>query len=371
MIVLSEEQAMLRDMAKSWVADRAPVAAMRTVRTAYVETGYDPALYAEMAEMGWTSILVPEAHGGVDMGLVSLGLIAEELGRTLTASPLLSCAVGAISAILLGDNDSARAQWLPVLASGSHIATLAIDEGVRHHPADIETSATQDGKGWILNGTKRAVSEAMAADLLIVSARIEGTDEIALFTCPADAQGVERDRLHQIDSRGAANITLSQVQLDRSARLGSGLPYLDAVLDRVRAAIAAEMLGATAQAFDTTIDYLKTRVQFDHPIGSFQALQHRAADMLGEIQLARSAVYAALHAIDEGRDDRTMLVSLAKAMVGDTFRAMAREMIQMHGGIGMTDEHDAGLYLKRAHVADMTLGNAAFHRERYAQLLNL
>ena len=369
MIVLSDEQIMLRDMAKSWVADRAPVSALRTVRTTYADHGSDPALYAEMAEMGWTGILIPEAHGGVDMGLVSLGLIAEELGRNLTASPLLSTSVAAVSAILRGDNEAKKAELLPAIATGSLTAALAIDEGAHHRPDNIAATARVDNDGWVLNGAKRGVAEALSADLLIVAAKTD--DGIALFACPADKEGVEKTRLARIDSRGAADLRFTNVRLDKDALLGSGQPYVDHVLDALRAAQAAEMLGGAVQAFETTLDYLRTRVQFDHPIGSFQALQHRAADMMGEIELTRSAVYAALTALDTDDRDAPMLTSLAKAMAGQTFRAMAKEMIQMHGGIGMTDEHDAGLYLKRAHTADVELGNAAFHRERYAQFLNI
>ncbi len=369
MIVLSDEQIMLRDMAKSWVADRAPVSALRAVRTTYAGDGADLSLFAEMAEMGWTGILVPEAHGGVDMGMVSLGLIAEELGRNLTASPLLSTAVSAVAAIALGSNEAKKQELLPAIATGALIAALAMDEGPHHAPTTITASARKDGDGWVLNGAKRGVAEMPAAGLLIVAARTD--DDIALFACPTDAPGIGKTQLARIDSRGAADVSFRDVRLDAGALLGSGQAYVDQVLDRTRAALAAEMLGGTMQAFETTLDYLRTRVQFDHPIGSFQALQHRAADMLGEIELTRSAVYAALSAIDQNSDEAPVLVSLAKAMAGDSFRAMAREMIQMHGGIGMTDEHDAGLYLKRAHLSDVTLGNAAFHRERYAQFLNL
>lgn len=369
MIVLSDEQIMLRDMARSWVADRAPIAALRAVRTTLSDTGFDPALYSEMAEMGWPSILIPEVYGGVDMGLVSLGLIAEELGRNLTASPLLSSAVAGASAILLGDNDAKKQELLPSIANGSLTIALATDEGAHHRPDLIATTAHRDGESWILNGSKYGVAEAFSAKMLIVTAQ---TDEgIAFFACPADTSGVEKVQLSRIDSRGAANLAFHSVRLDASSRLGLGQSYVDLVLDRTRAAQAAEMLGGMLQAFDTTLDYLKTRVQFDHPIGSFQALQHRAADMLGEIELTRSAVYAALSAHDEQQDDAPMLTSLAKALAGHSFRAMAKEMIQMHGGIGMTDEHDAGLYLKRAHTSDLTLGNAAFHRERYAHFLNI
>lgn len=368
MIVLSEEQTMLRDMARTWASNRVPVSALRAVPTVHRDKGCDPSLYAEMAEMGWTSILVPEIYGGVEMGLVSFGLVAEELGRNLAASPLIPSAVAAVSAIVLGDNDAKKQELLPALVDGSLIGTLAIDEGNHHRPGAMTTTAKRDGEGWLLNGGKRAVAEAMAANLLIIAARTD--DDVALFACPADTPGVDRIQLAQIDSRGAANVTLSDVRLERTAMVGSGRIYLDQVLDRARAALSAEMLGGAVQAFETTMDYLKTRVQFDQPIGSFQALQHRAADMLGEIELTRSAVYAAL-AADEDSDDAPMLTSLAKSLAGDIFRAMAREMIQMHGGIGMTDEHDAGLYLKRAHAADLAFGNAAFHRERYARFLNI
>ncbi len=369
MIVLSDEQIMLRDMARSWVEDRAPISALRAVRTTYAEQGMDPALYQNMAEMGWCGILVEGALGGVDMGLVSFGVIAEELGRNLVASPLISTAVAAVSAISSGVNTKQKQELLPAIASGSLIAALAIDEGNHHRPDVVHTTARISGDTWVLEGMKRGVAEAVSADLLIVSAQTD--DGIALFACPARTPGIERVPLNRIDSLGAADVRFNAVQLSSTALLGRGQAYVDRVLDWTRAALAAEMLGGTQQAFDTTLDYLKTRVQFDHPIGSFQALQHRMADMLGEIELARSAVYAALTAIDENSEEVPMLASLAKGIAGDSFRRMAREMIQMHGGIGMTDEHDAGLYLKRAHTCDLTMGNAAFHRERYAQFLNI
>lgn len=370
MIVLNEEQAMLREMASGWVADRVPVAAIRNLRRENLDTGFDPAVYAEMAEMGWPAILVPEDFGGVGLGITSLGLIAEELGRNLVTSPLVDTGAGAVSAILLGDNDAAREGLLPAIAEGSQVFSLAIDDGNHNSAGKIGTHAAKTADGWTITGTKRAVPHAGGAHAMIVLAALEdGTP--ALFSVPTDASGVELENLQRIDSRGAANVRLSGVAVPSGALLGTGADYVDAVLDRVRATLAAEMLGGAVQAFETTVDYMKTRIQFDQPIGSFQALQHRVAELLGELVLARAAVYGALEAIDNGSPDAPRLVSLAKATAGDTFRRCAREMIQLHGGIGMTDEHDAGLYLKRAHTADHTLGNVAFHRERYASFLQI
>ena len=367
MILLSDEQAMLRDMARNWTGDRAPVAALRGLRGGH---GFDPALYAEMAAMGWPAILVPESAGGVGMDLVSLGLIVEELGRNLVASPLAASAAGAASAFLLGDDRARQSSWLARIAGGETIGALAIDDGNHHCPDRLTATARADGDGFVLEGGKRAVAEGGAADLLLVAAGLED-GRPALFACPAGTDGVARAALSRIDWRDAADIRFQQVRLPGDALLGAGRDYLDAVLDRARAVLAAEMLGGAVQAFDTTLDYLKTRVQFDHPIGSFQALQHRMADLVAELTLARAAVYEALGAIDAGRAGQGRAVSLAKALVGDAFRAMAQQMIQLHGGIGMTDEHDAGLYLKRAHVLDHCFGNAAFHRERYARLLGI
>ena len=363
MAVLTEEQALLRDMAADWVRDRAPVTAFRHV--AEGGGGHDPALYAEMAGMGWCGVLVPEAHGGADFGHLGLGLILEQLGRTLVVSPLLSTALGGADAVRLGGDDALQAAWLPRIADGSAIVALALDEGGRHDPARIAATATANGDGWRLDGVKTPVIDGMAADLLLVAAR-DG-DGLALFALDPATPGVTRTPLHRIDGRAAAVVRLDGVTVAADARL-SGDDLVDRVLDRARAGLAAEMLGSAAQAFDTTLDYLRTRVQFGQLIGSFQALQHRAVAMHAELTITRSAVEAALAAIDAGSADVPLLVSLAKALAGDTLKLVAREMVQMHGGIGMTEEHDAGLYLKRAAAADATWGDAAFHRERYARL---
>lgn len=365
MAVLNEEQRMLRDAAEGWVRDRAPVTALRTLRQGPPAPGHDPALYAEMAAMGWTGILAAEDHGGSDLGLLTMGVVAEQLGRHLVASPLVSSAVGAVAALRLGGNPALADEWLPAIVEGRAVLALAIDEGPRHAPAKPGLTAVRDGERWRLSGCKRPVIHGLAATALLVSAATP--DGVALFLVPVGTPGLSVAPLREIDVRGAALCHVDGVVVGEGARLPAP-DLLDPVLDRVRAVLAAEMLGTAAQAFDTTLDYLKTRMQFGQIIGRFQALQHRAAALYGELELTRSAVEAALVALDDGAPDATSHVSVAKALAGDLARRMGAEMIQLHGGIGMTDEHDAGLYLKRGRVLDMSYGDAAFHRERYALL---
>ena len=375
MAVLTEEQSMLRDAAKTWTQEKSPVSAFRKMRDSGAPLGYDPAVFAEMAEMGWTGVIIPEQYGGSDFGYLSLGLVLEELGRTLTASPLLATALAAASGLILGGTAAQKEAWLPKIASGEAVATLAIEEGPHHAPEKVALAATKSGAGYSLTGKKTFVLEGMAASVFVVSARTSGKpggkDGITLFLVPADAKGVSRHALKLADSRGAANVSFEGVEVGADAVLGEadkGADLLEKILDRARAGLAAEMLGSAAQAFDTTLDYLKTRVQFGQVIGSFQALQHRAAKMFTDLELARSCVEAALTAIDNDSPDVPELVSLAKAKVGDTLHLVSNEMVQMHGGIGMTDAHDAGFYLKRARAAEATFGGQAYHRDRYARI---
>jgi len=375
MAVLNEEQTMLRDAAKSWVQEKSPVTAFRKMRDSGVELGYDANAWNEMAEMGWAGVIIPEDFGGSDFGYLSMGLILEETGRTLTASPLLASGLAAASALVLGGSDAQKSEYLPKIAGGEIVGTLAVDEGAHHAPEKVALKAEKSGSGYKLTGTKSFVLEGLAANLLIVSARTSGkpgdTDGITLFLVPADAKGVTRKRLHLADSRGAANIEFAGVEVGADAVLGEvdkGWPLLEKTLDRARAGLAAEMLGSAVQAFETTLDYLKVRVQFGQVIGSFQALQHRAAKMFTDLELARSAVEAALQAIDADTPDVPELVSLAKAKMGDVFHLVSNEMVQMHGGIGMTDAHDAGFYLKRARAAEAAYGSQSYHRDRYARI---
>ena len=372
MAVLNEEQTMLRDAAKSWVQEKSPVTAFRKMRDSGVDLGYDAAAWNEMAEMGWAGVVVPEEYGGSQFGYLSMGLILEETGRTLTASPLLASAVGAASALALGGTDAQKSEYLPKIAAGEIVGALAVDEGPHHHPERVALKAEKSGGGYKLTGKKTFVLEGLAADILIVSARVSGDtnskDGIALFVVDAKAPGVTRTKLSLADSRGAANIEFNGVEVGEDAQLTGGYEVLEKTLDRARAALCAEMLGAAVQAFETTLDYLKVRVQFGQVIGSFQALQHRAAKMFTDLELARSAVEAALAAIDNDSSDVPELVSLAKAKMGDVFHLVSNEMVQMHGGIGMTDAHEAGFYLKRARAAEAAFGSQSYHRDRYARI---
>ena len=370
-----DEETMLQDTARGWVNDKSPVAVFRRLRDAGSEIGYDPAVWADIAAMGWAGCITPEAYGGSGIGYRAVGLILEEMGRALVASPLLASAVAAASALVAGGSEAQKREWLPRLATGSRIATLAIDETAHHQPGRIALRAEAAEGGYVLSGRKCFVLEGASADLLIVAARTSGEpqdqDGISLFLVPAGTPGVTRCNLKLVDARSASNIDFVNCRLGADAVLGTigdGRALLEYVLDRGRAALCAEMLGMAAEAFSMTLNYLKTRVQFGQLIGSFQALQHRAAIMFGEIELSRSAVEAALIAIDEDSPEVPKLVSLAKARMGDTLHLVTNEMMQMHGGIGMTDAFDAGFYLKRARATEAIFGNQAFHRDRYARI---
>ena len=375
MAVLTEEQSMLRDAARDWVREKAPVTAFRKLRDTAAPLGYDPAAFAEMAEMGWAGVVIPEAYGGSEFGYLSLGLVLEEMGRTLVASPLIASALAAASALAMGGTEAQKEAWLPKIASGEVVATLAVDEAPRHDPLQTALKAEKTGAGYALTGAKTFVLEGMAADLFVVAARTAGrpgeAEGITLFLVPADTRGLTCEKRALADARGYAALGFDGVAVGADAVLGEagqGYALLEKTLDRARAGIAAEMLGMAVQAFETTLDYLKTRVQFGQTIGSFQALQHRAAKMFTELELTRSCVEAALTAIDTDAADTPQAVALAKAAAGDTLHLISREMVQMHGGIGMTDAHDAGLYMKRARALETTFGGAAWHRDRWGRM---
>jgi len=373
--LLSEEQRMVRESARAWLQDKAPVSALRKLRNGGNADGFDPAAWTEMAEMGWAGMLIPEEQGGTGLGYQTLGIVLEESGRTLAASPLISTALGATSALLAAGTNGQKQDVLPRIARGELVATLAVDEGPHHRPENVALTADKSGAGFVLNGRKSFVLDGASADLIVVAARTSGTPTdksgITLFLVDAKASGLTRERLSTIDSRGVAHLTFADVRVGGDAVLGAvdqGASALEAVLDRACAGQAAEMLGQATQSFELTLEYLKSRVQFDRPIGEFQALQHRAAKMFTDLELTRSCVDAALAAIDRNTPDASQLASLAKAKAGDLLHLVSNEMVQMHGGIGMTDEHDAGLYLKRARVQEATFGGRAFHRNRYARI---
>lgn len=374
-VLLSEEQRMVRESARAWLQDKAPVSAFRKLRDAGNADGFDPAAWTEMADMGWTGLLIPEEYGGTALGYQTLGLVLEETGRTLTASPLISTALAATSALLAGATAAQKRAYLPRIARGELIATLAVEESSQHAPGYIACAAERSGAGYVLKGRKRFVPDGGAANLVIVAARTSEApgdrNGVTLFLVDGSANGLARERLRTIDSRGVANLTLTDVRVGSEAVLGildQGALLLESALDRACVGQACEMLGQATQCFELTLDYLKNRVQFDRPIGMFQALQHRAAKMFIDLELARSCVDAALHTLDQNTADVSALASLAKAKAGDLLYLVSNEMVQMHGGIGMTDEHDAGLYLKRARVQETSFGGRSFHRNRYARL---
>ena len=352
---LNEEQRLLKEASRDFCREQAPVARLRKQRDAK-QNGRDNELWREMAQLGWAGILAPEEFGGAGLGYVGLGVVLEETGRTLAVSPLLSTAMIGASALMLAGTDAQKALWLPKIAAGEAIVALAIDEGAHHGPGKSKLKVA----GGKLSGEKKYVADGHIADLFIVAAAD------ALYLVKTDAQGLTRRELVTVDSRGAADLSFANVAAEKMV---GGATDIDAILDRARIGLAAEMLGQAQEAFEITGEYLKTRRQFGQVIGGFQALQHRAAKMFTEIELTRSCIYAALDALDRNAENIAEHASLAKARAGDTLHLVSNEIVQLHGGIGMTDEHDAGLYLKRARVAEALYGGAAFHRDRYASLL--
>jgi len=371
-LVLSEDQELLAKTALDFAREHSPVSRVRALRDGSDPTGFSRALWKQMAELGWVGILIPESHGGAGMGLADLAVVLEALGRTLAPEPFLSTVLLGAQAIALGGSEAQRQAWLPRVAAGDALLTLAWQEArSRYDLRRVAATAESEGDGWRLAGEKIQVLDAHVADAFIVSARTGAGAELGLFLVPAGAPGLSITRQTRIDARNAGLVRLEGVRVGRDARLGGtedGAALLERVIDRATAGLCAEMLGGMSQVFDDTLQYLKTRVQFGVPIGSFQALKHRAAKLFMEIELARSAVMAAVRAADEGDADLPTLVSLAKARCSDAFVLAANEGVQMHGGVGMTDEYDLGFYMKRARVAEMTFGDAAWHRARWARL---
>jgi len=370
-MVLTEEQRLLQENARELFEASAPVETLRKLRDSQDPLGYSADLWRQMVELGWTGITLPEASGGSDFGFFGLGLLMEEAGRCLAASPLLATVAVGASAIMEGGSEEQQQTCLPGIVSGEHTLALALEEGRRHDPAQTALEARRDGDSWLLSGRKVFVLDGHSADTLVVAARTAGSpgqqEGLSLFLLAADSPGISRKRTAMVDSRNAAIIVFSDVKA--SAVLGkvdSGFSLLERVLDCGRAALAAEMLGGASALLERTVKYLGEREQFGVKIGSFQALQHRAAHMFSELQLTRSSVYAALDALEQNATDTPALVSAAKVRANDTYRLLADESVQMHGGIGMTDELEIGFFLKRAQVSCQTFGDSSFHRSRYA-----
>ena len=369
---------LLRDTAARFFDDQLPVDALRRLRDEADDIGFNRVIWREMAEMGWAGILIDERHGGIDPGHIAMGSILEQAGRTLAASPLISTAVISAPIIAHSADSTEHEGVLARMAAGDCILALAHEEGSRHAPHCIATRAEKHGKTYLINGRKTFVLDGHAADHLIVVTRTDGGDNdrdgLTLFLVDATASGIRRMRTNMVDARNSAKIEFEKVAVTENAVIGtpgSGLEILEPVLDGARAGLAAEMLGTGQEVFDRTLEYLKVREQFGAPIGSFQALKHRAAEMYCEIELTRSATYGALAAIDAKDGETAALASAAKAKACDMLELVSNEAIQMHGGIGMTDEADIGLFLKRARVTQQILGDAIFHRDRYATLIGI
>ena len=373
--LLTDEQVMLKDMARGFLGEHSPVSALRRLRDTKESEGFDRSVWSAMAELGWAGVLVPEAHGGVDMGMVAAGVIAEEMGRTLAASPFVATAMVGAAALSAAGTADQQTAWLPGIAAGELTTTLAVDEMRRHAPEHIAMPAKRSGNGFVLEGTKAFVADGHTADVIIVAARTGGTagdrDGITLFLLPAGTDGLYKERLDMVDSRNAARLEFNGVEVTADAVLGevdAGFEMLEQALDVGRAGLSAEAIGAAQAAFDQTMDYLRTRKQFGVPIGSFQSLRHRAAALYCDIELARSAVLKALKDLETAPGTAGLAVAAAKAKVSEVAQRVAQEAIQMHGGIGMTDEYDIGFYIKRIRVAAAMFGDVNFHTDRFARL---
>ena len=374
-LVLTEDQQMFRDAAKRFAAERAPVAQLRKLRDDQDAAGFDREVWREMAHMGWAGVLVPEEHGGAGFGYVGAGLIAEEVGRNLSATPLLSTAVLAVTALVRGGSAAQKEALLPAIAGGDLVVALASDEKNRHAPHSIATRAAGGTGKFKLNGRKIHVLDGHVADRLIVTARtsgdVESRDGITLFLIDAKASGVNITRTPTVDSHNASAVELRDVAVSDTDVVGTfdkGAVVLDAVLDAGRAVLAAELLGVAEESFERTLTYLREREQFGAKIGTFQALQHRAAHLFCEIELVRSVVLRTLQALDAQEPTASNLVCLAKGKASDVARIAINEAVQMHGGIGMIDEFDIGFFMKRARAAGETFGDYYYHADRYAQL---
>ncbi|MFP6815327.1 MAG: acyl-CoA dehydrogenase [Pseudomonadales bacterium] len=376
-MILNEEQKMLKDSAKDFCSNSAPIAQLRKLRDEEAADGFDRPTWEAMVELGWAGIPWPEEYGGLAFGYKGLGVVTEETGRTLAASPLYATVWVAGTAINIGGSDAQKSELLPKISAGELLLALVLEESHRHAPYAIAMTAVPSDGGFVLDGAKTFVLDGHVADTLLVAARTSGSAGdragISLFLVDADTDGVTVERARMVDSRNAANVVLSGVQVSADALVGEldkGADVLDPTLDIARIGLCAEMLGSLQECFERTVEYLKEREQFGVPIGSFQALKHRAADMFCEVELSKSCVLEALTALDEDRDadEVAKLASLTKAKVGETFHLVSREGIQMHGGIGMTDEFDIGFFIKRAAVTEQTFGDVNFHRNRYGEL---
>ena len=375
-LVLTEDQEMIASTAIEFMNEKSQVSRFRALRDGGDEAGFSPSLWKEMAELGWVGMIFPEAHGGADMGLADLLTVLEAAGRNLAPEPFLSNVLLAGRTLMLAGTEKQQAEWLPRIGEGSAFLSLASQEAdSRYDVHRVGATAVREGGGFRLDGEKIQVLDGGVADALIVSARTAGSGAdvggISLFLVPGDAQGLERTRQHRLDERGCALVKLAGVQVPESALIGAegeAGAVLEDVIDGATVGLCAEMLGGMNRAFELSLDHLKQREQFGQVIGSFQALKHRAARVYIELELSRSVVMAAARALDGGDSKARELVSLAKARCSDAYVLVTDEAVQFFAGVGMTDEYDIGFYMKRARAAELSFGDAAFHRDRWARL---
>ncbi len=374
-LTLDEEQALLLKTAQRFAREKAPVGRLRAFRDRQDPVGFDPALWGAMVDLGFVGLAIPEAMGGLGLGIFEQCLVLEAIGARLMPEPLLGSAMLAVQTLLFAGESETSRRWLEATASGAAIVSVAwLEPGQRFERSLVRTSAVEVEGGYVLTGRKLHALAGGAAGALIVSARTRGeaaeADGISLFVVEAGARGLEVEPQWRVDGQPAAAIRLDGVAVGPEALIGglhAGGAALEAAIERATVGLCAEMLGGAVEAFEVTLAYLKERRQFDVPIGSFQALQHRAARLFVELSLTRSAVLAAARAADEGVG-LERAASLAKARCAEVFVKVTNEAVQMHGGVGVTDEYDVGLYLKRARAAAVTFGDAAWHRDRWARL---
>ncbi|MEH6591138.1 MAG: acyl-CoA dehydrogenase family protein [Halioglobus sp.] len=378
-LVLNEEQVMLKDAAAGFLAENASVAQLRALRDAGDERGFSADVWQQMVEMGWAGIAIPEQFGGLGYGYTGLGLVLEQVGRNLSCSPLESTVLVSAPLIVELGSTAQKEALLPAIAAGETLISLALQEGAHHTPAQTAMAAVADGDNYVLSGSKLMVLDASSAAQFIVIARTAGApgDEAGLsaFLVAADTAGVSVEARAMVDSRAAGAVTFDNVTVASSQLLGeAGNAWggLSRALDIANIGLAAELLGLSVEAFERTVGYLKERKQFGRVIGSFQGLQHRAAELFAELELGRSIVLKALQAIDdesdEGKAQLPRLASAAKAKLCEIAQRASNEAVQMHGGIGMTDEHEIGFFIKRARVAQHTFGDYNYHLDRFATL---
>ena len=374
-LVLTEEQSMLRDSARGLISDKAPVSHLRHLRDSKDATGFSLELWKSFAEMGFSGLLIAEEFGGSGLGFVEAGVVMEEIGRTLMPSPFLSTAVLAASALSRGGSAAQKSEHLPKISAGSLLAALAVDEGSKHRPLNTELKAVRSGNGFRLTGSKALVVDGHVADLLIVAARTAGaageSGGITLFLVDPKARGIATERTIMVDAHNAARIEFDNVEVNADHVLGEvdqGHALLESVLDVGRGAVASEMVGLSEEVFSRTVTYLKERKQFGKAIGEFQVLQHRAAQLYIDIEITRAAVLKAQQTLDGNPDKAAAAVAVAKARAGTTATRAVQEGVQMHGGMGMTDQFDIGFFMKRARVCEELFGDSNFHADRLARM---